>query len=728
MKLLADDEEIQYMKDVNVIIERLRHSNWFSTKDEKDYLAVCLPALIYALRIPVNVKKLCEQFPYKKEGRLSFERFEDVLSNLGYATIEFQMQLKDIDPRVLPVLLWINEGGNATPVIGIEIRDAHSKKEVEILCFDPESETYLSKKFSPKQNFNGCFFYSLDKDNHSGSAQWFKNTVKQFLPLGLDVVILSTFVSLMSLAGPIFILLIYGFVLSKDSIADMWPFLIGVVTATIFEFYLRRKRSSVLAWFGARLEYIASCSIFEKLLFMPSSFIEKAGVTSQIARIKSFDKIRDFFIGPLFMSMIEIPFSLITLTAIFFIAPSLVAIPITSIVIFISLSAIANKWITPSIKLAGITNRYKQELTLETFQNIKAINTNGIHNKWLERYRELSSKSSMGNFDTNIKISFIESITNAVYVLTGMTIIFFGVHDIWEGELSAGALVAGMILGWRAITPFQIFCNSVSKFEQVTNAINQVDRLMSVIDENKVTTKARVVGIEGNIEFIKVSFKYNRNSDPVIYGLNLKINKGDLVAITGNNGTGKSTIIKLITGLYQPQVGSIKIDGVDMRQLDQLELRKRVSYVSQEPHLFSGTIADNMRLADPLADDQTLLSTLKQAGVDNDVMSLPNGIHTEINSETVSLSESVIYRLNVARAYLKNSTILLIDELPFSFLNSEAGLLFKKNILAWKGIKTIVLVSHRDDFINLANKVVYTQHNNPPSITHANGRHSTQSI
>ena len=285
--------------------------------------------------------------------------------------------------------------------------------------------------------------------------------------------------------------------------------------------------------------------------------------------------------------------------------------------------------------------------------------------------------------------------------------------------MTTGALIATIILVWRVLGPFQTFCTSLPRFEQLQNAITQINRLMTITTEwSAKETKAHVADFKGHLAFLKVGLRYTKDTDPVFAGLSFDAEPGQLIAITGGNGSGKSTILKLANGLYRPQAGTVRIDGVDIRQLDAIELRQRIAYVSQSPHFFQGTIAENLRFAEPLASNETLKETLMQVDAWNDIAKLPQGLETEIGSGAAnSLSSGLLaYRLNLARAYLKNTPLMLFDELPYAFLNSPAGDIFKTHLAKWKGQRTMMLVTHREDYLHMADLVVLLRPDESPLV------------
>ena len=225
--------------------------------------------------------------------------------------------------------------------------------------------------------------------------------------------------------------------------------------------------------------------------------------------------------------------------------------------------------------------------------------------------------------------------------------------------------------------------------------------------------QAKAPDFRGRIVFFKVGLRYTKEQDPVFTGLSFEAQPGNLIAITGGNGSGKSTILKLANGLYSPQAGSILIDDIDIRQFDPQNLRRHIAYVPQSLSLYKGTIAENLRFAAPLADDKDVEEALRGAGIWEEINALPEGINTPISNGNI---KNMAYNLNLARAYVKDASIILLDELPYVFLNSPAGELFRETLKGWKGQKTVLMVTHREDYLKLADKVVFLNAGQSPIV------------
>jgi ABC-type bacteriocin/lantibiotic exporter with double-glycine peptidase domain len=284
--------------------------------------------------------------------------------------------------------------------------------------------------------------------------------------------------------------------------------------------------------------------------------------------------------------------------------------------------------------------------------------------------------------------------------------------------MTGGAMVATMIITWRVLYPLQALCAVLPHLEQIRASLAQVSQLMSYTPEAHA---AHVVlaehPLKGNIDIQHLGLRYGRKSDPVFMGLSAEIAAGEIVAIYGGNGTGKSSILRLLLGLYAPAMGSIRLDGVDHRQFDPRSLRRQIAYLPQLPELLPGTIADNLRVHNPLAEDYQLRQALLWADALEMVEALQAGLNTRLGEGGYIPSSGFASRLCLARLYLAERPLVLCDELPAQLLNSSTGERFRRFLEECRGRRTVLFVTHREDWLHFADKIIWFKANMRPVVS-----------
>jgi ATP-binding cassette subfamily B protein len=363
----------------------------------------------------------------------------------------------------------------------------------------------------------------------------------------------------------------------------------------------------------------------------------------------------------------------------------------------------------------------RNEFIVEMIGKMRIIRECGAQQVWLERFREISANATMAAYKAEQLSSLLVAISYFVMMLAALLIVSATVPAVIMQTVSAGALIASMLLMWRVLSPVQTIFTNMTRIERVRSAIRQIDGLMKIQGERQDTATSLVArGLEGAIEFARVSFRYSMNVDPALIGVEFRVAPGELIAISGPNGGGKSTLLKLILGMYQPQAGSILIDNVDLRQLDPIELRRSIAYAPQDIQLFRATIAQNLRLARPDASDDEVYQALDMAGALEQILALPNGLEYRVGDNTNELPSSLKQKLSLARAYLTRAPIMLFDE-PGAGLDDYGDQKFMETLKALKGKATVLFISHRPSHIRLADTLLvmdkgYLRAAGPPDV------------
>ncbi len=675
---------------------------------EQGLWEVCLCAMILKLEPHCRVQRLLEALPYEP-APLDEADFLNTMAHLGYYCRPADSDLEDIDERLLPGV-FIPGTGDPCIVLG---RDS----EETLLFYDPVSRLISHVPPSFDKEGKVWFFQKYDENRaptskfmRKGSGHsWFRALLGRFGGTFAQVMAAGLILNLIALATPLFIMLIYDRVIAAGAIGILPMIVVGALIAIAFEWKLRTIRSTGLSWLAGRLDNIVGNKIFSHLIGLSPDLIEKASVAAQIARIKTFESVRDFFSGSVFLSLLEVPYVFIAVLAIAFIAGPLVLVPLFMVLGYIGLFMFIRHRVKVAIRLAAKASSARQQFTIETFEKLEGIRGHGLGKKWQEKFRHLSGREMMAHFHLGWLGMIAETCAHTLTIISAVATVGFGVHLIWAGSMSAGALVATMILVWRVLTPFYSLCTMIPRLEQLRNSIIQVNDLMDIDTEaEEARSYSRLQKLKGAISFHNVSFRYSDGDDDVFSGLTFNIRPGDLVAVTGSNGVGKSTILKLIKSLHRPSSGVVRIDGFDIRQLDAPYLRRQIAYVPKTPHFFHGSIIENMRMGNPMASENDVRKALELADAWDDIQKLADGMHAVIGMHgVINLTSSLAARLSLARAYLHPAAILLIDALPNALLSGQAGKNLKDYLAGIKGKRTVILCTYREDYMKLADGIVW---------------------
>ena len=667
----------------------------------KSDLASCLLPLLHAVGWRRDLREISEALPHFAD-QLTLQEFRNVLARLGFKTERLVADLDDIDDRLMPCL-YISDVSGASVLIkrtndGIKVFDGYANMERVI---DPTGVTGTLYVLTPVSE--------MESEIKELEENWGKEILRRFRWPITQMTAATAILNILALSVPLFVMSIYDKVIPTASYKTLGYLVLAMGFVFLVDWLLRTIRSRMIAYMGGRVENIVATATFRKIMSLPANLVETAPLGSQVARLKEFDILREVFVGPLLTVVLETPFTLLFVVAIAILGGWLAIIPVVMAACYALIAMLLLPRLKRAVKRAGVARAKRHGFLVETVSDIRTIKEARAEDRWLERYREISSESSYLQFQAAQISQLFQSLGQAVMMLSGLAVIIFGVIKVLDSSMSVGALIAVMALVWRTLAPIQSFFLYFSRYEQIKVSLEQLSKLISLADERpNLLRKEKSIrrNLGGAIALERVSFRYSPTSEPALLGFATSINSGEMLAITGANGSGKTTILRMILGLNQPQAGQVTMDGMDIRQIDPIELRQTVAYVPQGISFFHGTIAQNLRLANPVASDEELKDALSMAGALDDVMAMPNGIHSRIGDQvTGRINSGLQQRLALARAYVKKAPILLLDE-SAQGLDDAGDEAFVKAIKKLKGNTTIIMVSHRPSHIRLADRVL----------------------
>jgi ATP-binding cassette subfamily C protein/ATP-binding cassette subfamily C protein LapB len=317
----------------------------------------------------------------------------------------------------------------------------------------------------------------------------------------------------------------------------------------------------------------------------------------------------------------------------------------------------------------------------------------------------------MTGYSCALSSAVVTALGQLLMSLSALGVMGFGAAAVIADEISIGALIATMALTWRILTPLQSGFLAVPRIRQVLKSMHQIDQLMKIsVERDGAQSGLLNHTMIGDVVLDRVSMRYGQEENPALLGVSMQAKAGQIVAIVGDSGSGKSSLLKLIAGMYRPQTGALYLDDQDLRQLNVKELRRSVAYVPQDVRLFHGTIAQNLRLNNSAATLEELKMAAQQAGIANDIARLADGYSTKIGDNTTDRFAPAFLRgLTLARALLRPAKVLLLDE-PGAGMDEESDLLFQEQLKQLRGNRTVIMATHRPSHARLADKVLYLEH------------------
>lgn len=657
-------------------------------------IAACLTPLLSALNWSGEPRQLAEALPHFTDD-LTVAGLRQVLANLNIASHAKVRQLRDLDVRLLPCV-FIPDTGPARVLLEAD--------EAGFKSYNGATggiEPYADAK--QRGTFIIVSSQTTAEADELASTSWLRPIVKRFRRLVALMLAITGLTSVLALAPPLFVMGAYDRAIGGASLATLGVLAIGIVFILVVDTGLRIVRARLLAYVGGRIDLILGNATFQQILHLPVAMTERATIGAQVARLKQFESVREFFTGPLAGVFLELPFVVIFLLVIALIAGPIAYIPLVLVVMFALLSIVFMPAVRANIGSASAASTQRQNFMIEMISNLRGVKACSGDQIWRERHRHLSARAVDASFASARLNGLIQTIAQGLMLAAGVAVLTFGAQRVLNGDLSAGGLIAVMALTWRVLTPLQVGFLSLSRFEQVYHGLVRLNHLMTLPREREPGIRGmQLRRLRGRIDIARVSHRYLPTAGPALLGVACTIEQGQIATVTGPSGSGKSTLLKLIAGLYQPQAGAILIDGIDIRQLDRGELRDAIAFVPQAGHLFHGSIAQNLRLSNPGATQEEIERAAADANLLVDIECLPDGFETWLTSEVQRRMPSGFQqRLRLAQAYVRNAQIYLLDE-PANTLDEDSDRALVKALQERRGSATIIMATHRPSHIALA--------------------------
>lgn len=622
---------------------------------------------------------------------------QETLEHLGYTLKTLKIKRESIDKRLLPVL-FISED----QLVSVFEKDEEGEHLIRVDEFGGEQVLEYTNLF------DGLLCIVHEKTEDSAKNTWMKRVFftrrVQFIQLLIQGLIANTLI----LTSPFFIMAVYDGVLKTQSLQMLLEFLTGILLSLSFYWVFQKRQKKLVASICADSIEKVDENILAQLLKLPANYTEVSSVPTQISRVQDYDKINEMFSTQILGTLVEIPFVLLFLAALYAFAGWMILIPLASIAAFALLSGfqyLMMRWLRQRDINEDVGWR---SFLIESVQKILPIKYAHFENAWYRRFREISAKTIYRRYRQSFHGQIIEAIADGLVLCTSLSVLAFGVFLVSHGELSVGGLIASLIIVTRIISPVRKFFINIGQIKQFREMLQQINRLAG-LNQEEFSNRGDAPILQGKIEFNQVGLRYTADRDPALFGINFTAMPGELVILTGPNGSGKSTVLKLLLRLYQQQVGSITVDDQDIRQIPHNLLRKSVAYAAQVPQFFYGTIAQNLRLANPVASDEALEEVCRQAFVLDDIKQMPKGFETRIRDNDIEqLPASFRQRLQLARTLLIDAPIMLLDE-PASHLDGNHDEKFIALLKSLHGKRTIIMSSHRPSHFGLADKVLFLE-------------------
>ncbi|MDT4829083.1 Toxin RTX-I translocation ATP-binding protein [compost metagenome] len=639
--------------------------------------------------------------------RLTVELLPRAAARAGLQGRLLQRRLEQIPKIAMPALLLLKEGRCAV-ILGW---DADGGARL-LLSESDGGEVRVARELL-EEDYSGQVFFAQPQhkyDLNQGSLiprtrSWFRDTLKRSRWLYLDAVAASLLINLIGLGAPLFVMNVYDRVVPNQAVATLWVLAIGISGAYLFDLLLKTMRGLCLDLAGKKTDLIISATLFERIVGMAMKY-RPMRVGSFAQNIHEFQTLRDFLASLTLTSIIDLPFTLLILLVIGLLGGHLVWVPLLAFPLAMGISWLLQKPLVATMDRTMALAAERQSSLIETLSGLDAVKVNNAESD--RQYLWEQTIGTLGRLELRVKMlsSLAMNSTLLIQQLAGVVMIVAGVYLITAGDLSMGGLIACYMLNGRALGPLTQLSGLFTRYQQARLTMHSVDQMMDLPQERQEGERPLARSkLQGSLELRQVNFTYPHQQTLALSEVNLIIRPGEKIGIIGRSGSGKSSLAKLIVGLYQADSGSLLVDGTDIRQLDVSELRHNIGYVPQDIQLFSGTLRDNLVSGARYVEDELVLQAAELSGVHEFARLHPQGYELQVGERGQNLSGGQRQNVALARALLLDPPILLLDE-PTSSMDNPGEERLKERLTGMIANKTLLLVTHRASMLSLVDRLL----------------------
>ena len=643
------------------------------------------------------------------DGKLTPFLFPRSAERAGLVAKENRSDLDCIPHLILPAVLLLKQG-EACVLNSIDLE----KQEAEIITAESGMVPIIIPVAELKEQFIGRYFlvkkqFRYDERSpevlKTRKGHWFWSTIWESKNIYRDVLIASILINIFAIAAPMFTRLVYDKVVPNLAFETLWVLASGIFVVFLFDLLLKLMRSYFIDVAGKKSDILISSKLFSKVLGIRME-AKPASVGAFAKNLQEFESIREFFTSATIGSLIDLPFALMFLALIWLMAGNLVFVPVAGVVILIIYALLIQGPLRRTIEEGSRLASQKYANLIESLAGLETVKLFSAQSQFQFRWEEAVAHMANWNIKSRRITDSIQNTAGFVQQSTNVGMIIFGVYLIAEGELTMGGLIAATMLSGRAIGPLVQLSLLSTRYNQAKSSMTLIEQVMSMPDEQEEGKRYihRPI-IQGHIALDKVTFHYPDSPVASVRDLSLTIAPGEKVAIIGRIGSGKTTLERLIMGLYKPTEGHVRIDDTDMEQLHHVDVRRNIGCVPQDSNLFYGSVRDNITLGRPLVDDRDVMDAANRAGVTAFTQQDPAGLERQVGEGGGLLSGGQRQSIAIARAFLGRPPVLLMDE-PTSAMDNRSEMHIKHQLSQLLPSETLILITHKTSMLDVVDRVI----------------------
>lgn len=669
----------------------------------------CLVAVMRHHGVDLSMDRLIHDYAVGADA-VSLPLLLRIARETGFRARSAQIKWRDLANLgdAYPVLARL-DNGNWIVLLGLQ----GEGPDATAMVFDPLAEpphlfTLTQEQLCARWRGEVVFLkraHRLSDPEQPFRLRWFVPELIRQRRLFRDVAVAALFLYAVGLATPIFFQLVIDKVLVHEGYMTLYVLGAGIVVALVFDALFTFLRRYLLLYATNKIDIRVATRTFGHLLGLPIAFFESAPVGVLVKHMQQSARVREFLTGRLFLTLLDALSLLVFVPVLFLYSSQLTLLVLLFTGLIASTVAILVGPFRRRLRELYEAEAERQGLLVESIHGMRTVKSLAMEPLQRRNWDDRSARAVATRFGVEKISSFAQASTGLLEKLMVVAIIGVGAMSVLDGTMTVGALVAFNMLAGRVSGPLVQLVTMVHEYQEVALSVRMLGEIMNRRPERENHVRGIRPPLKGRIEFEGVSFRYAPEAPPALDNVSFTVPEGCVLGIVGRSGSGKTTITRLIQGLYPVQQGVVRVDGFDIRELDLVHLRKNVGMVLQDSFLFRGTVRENIAAPKPDATFEEIVEAARLAGADEFVERLPRGFDTMLEENAQNLSGGQKQRLAIARALVTRPRLLILDEAT-SALDPESEVIIRQNLWRIAKERTVIIVSHRLSALVEANAIL----------------------
>ena len=654
-------------------------------------------------------RPLFDTLPRDEAGVLPFHQASAALDLAGMNFEVLQGSKLPRRPEAYPALARMDDG---SCVAILEMADS------DLLVFQADAEEAVWQSRSDIEGeFGGELITVIanpdrlreqDAPWHAkGRHHWFWSELRKERSAFRPVLVASFIINALALSLPLFSMNVYDRVIPNRAESSLWVLASGVVLAFALEFALRTARTNVVDQIGRKLDLRLSQKLFSKVISGPMS--ARRGSTGALAaRVGEYALVRDFFASTTIVLMVDILFLVLFIAVIAYIASWLALVPTVAMILMAIAGLILQRQVADAARDAQADMGLQQTVLVESIAGMETLKSVSGERRLLGKWHSLAQIGSHSQQRLRNISSKAVALASSFQQISTVSLVVGGYYLFAAGEITMGAIIAIVMLASRSLAPAGQIAFLLTRGRQAREALDSIEELFEGEDERRLggmsLPPAKAGGYRVALE--NLSFAYPDTPVNSLDSVSLTIEPGERIAIVGRVASGKSTLGRVLCGLYPPTDGAMMVEGIDSRQFRPAELRRAFRFVGQDANLFTGSVRENIALGAPGASDDDVISALQQSGADQFLARDAAGFDREVGEQGRKLSGGQRAFLALSRAFVTPYELLYLDE-PTGAMDSNTESLLVEKLRAHIGERqTLIVATHRPALFDICDRII----------------------